>query len=1267
MNDELSLISVMICSKEEQKGSGCLLWSNDKTKLYCITAAHCIENIDHNKILVKNDVNSFENISIEVNNSDYDVAVLQINDDVDVDDVPVIHTYDCDNITYDKILIVGFPYKFDNKQIEVLCQILPHDKYNYTVCVDSLDPNHIERFDDVNGLSGSGCFYKSGNTYKFIGIENKAISLDVPFKNLNCIKYELINSLIEEAGLLPLPTSTPEYITDERLNFELSNDYLSSHFPNEWCVTEIFNMISNKIDQFFYGLDRDCSTLFIGGLSGSGKTRSVLEAVKNRKHFIYYSSYSDFENDILQIKKYKGKVNIIVDEVSIDNYYTINSVFRGKGDTIKIIVIGCAPPNQNCEYDNINMLFLNKLTKEDTIAVLRANYSWFEYEECQAIFDLSSNDLRLAMMIANIYDKDRTKDVATIPAKHLRDKYSSATQILSKMLELSIEGKPQDIDLEKCFNHFSLFVDIGYKNQYESELRELSNYFNVNYSDYRRAIDYFDQIQLGIKKGDYFEESPRALAKYAFEQNAFPLVKYDLDAFMSSMTSETLRKRFIERVAECDIRGVTEELSSWFLRNYSIHNINEKLFSKRELMLLTEYFPDPGLRIIKDYVVSSDKELNRIGTVSTYGIRRYIVWTCEHLACFSQYFDRCEEILFILAQHETEQYISNNSQGTWCGLFSIELSNTEVPYKERYEMLLDRAMNAVSDDAPLFEKAFEVVFRDVTSRLVPPSIIGNKITPARWKTRDTQELVEIKVYTLKMIIENKNNFSSDIIYSIGNALINSFRDFFQYDLVEEYKKVTDDIIEIQDQKNSLIIVLEEYLRFLKEDEELSEEKLLFMQQWIEELKQTDFDGKLYAFLTRDIYSYGYTDEDRENKEKMVFDLVCEFMDKPDKIEMMQKILKNDIFKEEPLFEFAEKLGLIDSDYEFLEFIKNMADVSRNNSFSRGYYCGLFKKNGNQLSDNALNVLEKIKTEETDFALWVYSSLDYNKDGFSRLLQLMLVNLRSKLWIDILSTDEKKKIIKVILSCDSANKYNIIFVIFLEWLKYESEIEDSVLYNLFLEVLKKCIDAKVELDYYLPESILVSLPISYQKKGIEILVPLFEFDNYFGKTNNAVIDYINKIKNPTNEAIIFKVLADRLLIAQRQVLTRAQTGIFDEYPLNLIKEWLDEDEVNRPVLMAYHLSMPSLVNPDFSDLTCYMLTKYEDNDKVYQKFWRGNTNLVTISPKNIVDNIDKWYELTEKYMDSTDRRIKQWAMDKRKEIDNICDEYNRSEETYKRNI
>ena len=80
------------------------------------------------------------------------------------------------------------------------------------------------------------------------------------------------------------------------------------------------------------------------------------------------------------------------------------------------------------------------------------------------------------------------------------------------------------------------------------------------------------------------------------------MVRHNLEGFMSSIKSQTLRTRFIKRAMECGKKEVEEELSSWFRIKYSQINISDSSFSERELMMLTEFFPEVGLAIIKNYL-----------------------------------------------------------------------------------------------------------------------------------------------------------------------------------------------------------------------------------------------------------------------------------------------------------------------------------------------------------------------------------------------------------------------------------------------------------------------------------------------------------------------------------------------------------------------------------------------------------------------------------------------------------------------------------------
>ncbi len=1270
MSNILSLISVELVSDGKQIGSGCLIWSEDHSKLYCITASHCIN--DYDRIQIKNETVSFQNTNLVIDDTDKDIAVIIINDETNSVDIPNVYTYDCENIPCDDVIICGYPLSIEGKQVEILGKLIPHDMDNLSINIESLDAYACSRMDEVNGISGGGCFIKSGTSYKFIGIENKAVSYDVPFKNLNCIMFHVINDVIESKGLPSLPRSTPQYITDRRLKFtDTAKDALASSFKNKWCETVLYNVISKRIEFFLNDTSQESSTIFIGGLSGSGKTRSVLEAVKDRISFIYYSYTDDFNNDMTEIKKYPEKVYIIVDEASLEEYEAISSCFRNQGFKCKIIVIGCTPQNPDYGYNNNNVLFLDRLTKEDTITVIKAAYPHFEDDTCNAIYDLSLNDLRLAIMIADIYDKDQTRDISEIPAIHIRDNYNSASSILNKMLGLNIEEKPHDIDLQTYFYHLSLFIDIGYKNEFESELKDLAAFFNINYSDYRRAIDYFECIQLGIKKGDYFEESPRALAKYAFDQQAYSMVRHNLEGFMSSIKSQTLRTRFIKRAMECGKKEVEEELSSWFRIKYSQINISDSSFSERELMMLTEFFPEVGLAIIKNYLLSENTNIEEFGCDCTSKLRRHIIWTCDHLANFAQYFYKCEEILFILAQNETETYLSNNSQGTWCGFFSILLASSEISFVERYDLLLKRARKAESSDSILFEMAFNMAFNDRTSRIVPPRIIGNRITPICWNPQNHNEYIEAKKYALDKAVESVELFIPEIRDSICKALFDSFQSFLWCELLEEYKSAANKIISNRSQKNELIVILDENIRYQEEDKTLGEETMAIMKKWMDELTETDLEGRINAFLTRDIYTYGYTDEDDKKKNKLISELANEFMHLSDREDKMCNIIRHLGFRDEPMFEFGKQIAMCDDKLTLLHFVTELLDISSNNSFSQGYYCGLFKSNGKHLPVEAVRYLDVIKIRDTSFALWVSTAFDQSINGVNRIIELIphadrispLINLQSKEWTDLLSTSNKKRIIGVILDCEKDLKYDIIFKLLDAWLS--NEPEESALYEDFFSVFRNCIDLKANFNIYSVERILEKLPEIYQEDAIRIFVQLFEFDNYYNERNKAILKYINRVKTSNNEAMIFNALADRLLNIKQQFLSRAHPGIFNDYPLEIIVDWLNQDRINRPILLAYHLSMPNLVEPEFSELTQYMLTEYEDNDRVYQNFLIGNSNLITLVPENIYKTKDQWYALTEKYANSKHRRIKQWANDKRKEIEQMCDMYIRSEETYKR--
>src|SRR5439155_911183 len=104
-----------------------------------------------------------------------------------------------------------------------------------------------------------------------------------------------------------------------------------------------------------------------------------------------------------------------------------------------------------------------------------------------------------------------------------------------------------------------------------------------------------------------------------------------------------------------------------------------------ELIRLVETHPSKFLPRLRQLVESAPEALlsERQPKLGGWGWRRKVVWACEHLAAFPEYFYDVERILLCLAVNETEKDIGNNASSIWQQLFRIHLSGTSLPFSER--------------------------------------------------------------------------------------------------------------------------------------------------------------------------------------------------------------------------------------------------------------------------------------------------------------------------------------------------------------------------------------------------------------------------------------------------------------------------------------------------------------------------------------------------------------------------------------------------------
>ncbi len=169
-----------------------------------------------------------------------------------------------------------------------------------------------------------------------------------------------------------------------------------------------------------------------------------------------------------------------------------------------------------------------------------------------------------------------------------------------------------------------------------------------------------------------------------------------------------MRKRFLQRVAECDKLDELKELvKPWLENKLSQTSLSDLPYNNTTTyMQYVEYFPLVGLAWLKREIVGSSAPLTEENLPNR--LRQSIVHTCSHLANFKEWFYLCEEILFCLALNETDPVFSNNSQGTWCDLFSPVLANTEVSFYDRATLLVKRCVDVTQESqTELFSQAFK--------------------------------------------------------------------------------------------------------------------------------------------------------------------------------------------------------------------------------------------------------------------------------------------------------------------------------------------------------------------------------------------------------------------------------------------------------------------------------------------------------------------------------------------------------------------------------
>ncbi len=1269
--DDYNKLATIICVDSTVNGTGCLVWSEDSTRLYCLTAKHCtmdIENgIHHSVNIYYQEVNAKNQLKIigeKIYSDDVDLAIYEIEKNDITSAVPYTHISSLATPP-SKVQINGYPIAQNTERIVLNATF--NSKTDDEIVLNISDSKNSDNLDDIIGVSGSGCYEIVGKTIKLFGIENKSRGADLPYNELHAIDLSFVKRILSSKGLPLLPQPTPTYLTERFGKYEIAQKIKNSLvFRNSWVDLSISAAIHKKVEEHFkYSEDL---SIYLCGLSGIGKTRGCINACCSLGYgnAIYYKNYTDFFNNEIKFKNYVStnyeNLYIIIDEATLADWNNVNTNYSNFSDYLRFIMIGTVSIKQSANLSK-NAFFFENSSSEEIKLLVSEQYPLFDEEILTAIYKLSYSDLRLAMLIAQLYYEDNSIDYSMSSSTYLQNQYTSANSILERTIlqHNSNPRRPHDLVVEDYFDKLSLFVDIDITNKENSELSNMSKYFQDNISNYLRCIDYIEDINLGIRKGKYFELSPRALAKLAFEQQGWSKIRYDLDNFMEALSTDVLRKRFYDRVDECGlIRGEVEEaLASWFLKKYPCTYDALEKGNSNEIMLFVEHKPEIGLKWLKKIIL--DQPDSKLSETNYFFPRREVVWTCEHLANFKEWFSDCEEILFKLACNEVEHGISNNSKGVWSDYFSILLANTEVDFFQRYSLLIIRAKSCNKNNLDLFSKAFSNVFSDRNMGFSQPKMIGGRITPERWDPKTFGELWDAKKFSLTQLEKAYNAYDSDLQADILDSLFKNSWSFVSQNLEEIYKNTLTKFLFNQKPKNLLILHLEDQIKMIEHSPDINkewiEQKIEFISKWIDELKDKTLIGRVAEYLSRDIWSHGYSDEDKERIEAFLEDVAVEILNDTS---VILNIITEKSYDKEAVSTLAEKIGKHDAELKCYSFLEKIVTENLEDAFLRGYFLGNYHIH-KKLDERLVNFIDENKYTYSDFALWVSCRIEVNLQGFNRILELINItkqifwvdNLISSIWREFLSLEQKLQICNSISNCGHELRFTLLFKLLINWIKNTSEADSVELYKVAIKSFRDCIENGARFESFSVMQLFENTPTQFYSEVLELIVPLFDFDSLSDSKNIYCIRCILKLKNTSTEALIMSLLGETLLEPRRILKGKAHRGFFDSFAVETVKEWIDIEPKLRAPLIAYHLSSPTLSDDSLAPLTKFVLSNYNDNDEVVNEFIAGEYNLVSYWVETIYSNKDNWYGLLEKYLKSDIPFVRRWAEYKQSDIKNVC--------------
>ncbi len=663
----------------------------------------------------------------------------------------------------------------------------------------------------------------------------------------------------------------------------------------------------------------------IAGPSGVGKTRLVYERLARMpgaEALVAYAFGDDEAWELASAVQHGDAAAILVaDDCSLDMRVRLSDRLRGARDRVRVVCL------DNLETANTGapVIELALPEREHVVQVLRDNFPAVPDDRRHSYAALAGGYIRLA---ADLCASD-----AEITAGGALATGSVAAYVHSRILGQNMEAAAL----------LALFTKVGFRDGLEEEAASVEAVSGVSVVAMREAVRTMRNLPgfLAVQ-GRYWVVTPEIVARVLFAEGWRRFVEMDPPRFLTALDPE-MRDRLVERTRLSGSMEASEVIAATF-REWLAELAPADLADARtaeQLASLVELFPKEGVPVLARLVATaSSEELLAIKggpgqTRTGWGARRALVWLCERLAAFPEYWAFAEQVLFRLACHETELDIGNNATALWAQIHRSQLSGTATPFEERFAVFAERARAASPDESGVILAGMKDGLPGHSTRMGGPPTFAGRVRPNTWNPTRGQHRRAAELLT-ELMIEVREQIPG-LAQPITDLAAERLQHLVHAGLLQQGMALIEPDLGSAKVRADAISVIKSFLR--RERERWPDPPVEVQGYWsqceaaLQTLAPTDFSSRLRVLLSRPVWGEEVLDEDRRAR-PAIQELAQEVIDAPD-------LLRNEIeWLHSPeataAVVFGEELGRRDRDGVLLDDLVQAANATNSTGLLRGY-------------------------------------------------------------------------------------------------------------------------------------------------------------------------------------------------------------------------------------------------------------------------------------------------------------------------------------------